>query len=116
MLQKPEPPQPSISLRPEVFASLPLEAQAYIQALEKQVVFLMAEVYRLSEKVQELEARLAKNSSNSSKPPSSDGLGKKPKTSSLRGKSGKKPGGQPGHSSSILKNGRYSICRKLPLR
>lgn len=99
MLQKPD---PLVPLNPNVFAALPLEAQAYIQGLEKHVVWLMTEVYRLSEKIQELEARLAKNSSNSSKPPSSDGLGKKPKTSSLRGKSGKKPGGQPGHTGRTL--------------
>ena len=39
-----------------------------------------------------LEAKLGMNSQNSSKPPSSDGPAKKPKTSSLRGKSGKAVG------------------------
>src|SRR5258708_7558743 len=46
-------------------------------------------------RVQELEARLAKDSHNSGKPPSSDGLVRK--TRSLRKRSGKQPGGQLGH-------------------
>ncbi len=48
----------------------------------------------LLERVQHLEARLAKDSHNRSKPPSSDGLARKPKPRSLRRKSGKKPVGQ----------------------
>lgn len=56
----------------------------------------------LMQRVSDLEAKLAKNSSNSSKPPSSDGVNKKPKTSSLRGKSDKKPGGQLGRQGKNL--------------
>lgn len=46
--------------------------------------------------IQKLNDKLAKNSSNSSKPPSTDWINK-PAPKSLRGKSGMKVGGQPGH-------------------
>jgi transposase len=49
-----------------------------------------------------LESKVNKDSHNSSKPPSSDGLAKK-KTQSLREASGRTVGGQPGHKGSTLK-------------
>src|SRR5256886_10883025 len=63
---------------------------------------LFARVQELTAKVAELEGRLAQNSRNSSKPPSSDGYGK-PKPKSLR-TPGKNPtGGEKGHEEHILK-------------
>lgn len=66
-----------------------------IAALKAENAALREQVQALLARVQELEGRLAKDSHNSSKPPSSDGLRRKPK--SLREKSGKKRGGQLGH-------------------
>jgi transposase len=62
---------------------------------------LTAIIHELSARVQVLEAQLRKDSHNSSKPPSSDGLAKKPK--SLRESSGRNPGGQAGHEGTTLK-------------
>ena len=50
----------------------------------------------------ELDLRLRQNSSNSSPPPSSDGLAK-PAPKSLRRKGTGKPGGQTGHDGSTLR-------------
>ena len=54
-------------------------------------------VMTMAQRIAELERRLNENSSNSNKPPSSDGH-RKPAPKSLRGKSEKPSGGQPGHA------------------
>lgn len=76
----------------ELFLSLGMQVEELAQQLEKQAAAL-----------KELQARLEKNSRNSSKPPSSDGYRKPNRTTSLR-KPGQKPtGGQPGHEGYTLK-------------
>ena len=78
------------------------EVRAAFHEGEEAVVKLFFETLgKLAERIQRLEDQIAKNSGNSSKPPSSDGLKKQPK--SLRQRSGKKSGGQPGHPGKTLK-------------
>ena len=62
---------------------------------------LEALVARQAARIKELEDQLSNNSRNSSKPPSSDGYAK-PFPKSRRIKTGRKPGGQPGHESARL--------------
>jgi transposase len=62
-----------------------------------------AEIVALKARIAELERRLGLNSSNSGKPPSSDGLKKPPRVRSLREPSDKPPGGQKGHKGETLR-------------
>lgn len=85
-------------MRPaEEIATLKAE-NARVQALYEQS---QEQVRLLLARVRDLEARLAKDSHNSGKPPASDGLRRKPK--SLRTPSGKKAGGQVGHRGQTLR-------------
>ena len=76
-----------------------MDREAFNQfSKDELIALLLAQEARIAE----LERRLGLNSSNSGKPPSSDGLKKPPRVSSLREPSGKKTGGQKGHPGETL--------------
>jgi len=83
----------------------PLDA-TQLQQLDKDslialILVMQQTILTLQARVQALEDQLAKTSGNSSKPPSSDGLKKKP--TSLREKGQRPTGGQAGHKGKTLK-------------
>lgn len=72
------------------------ESNAELEQLRVLVGEQASIIKQLRERIQELEGRLAKDSHNSSKPPSSDPPFKKPPPRSQRKPNGRKPGGQKG--------------------
>ncbi len=74
-----------------------------IAQLKALILAQQEEITALKAIIADLTARLAQNSANSHKPPSSDGLTKKPLIKpALPKQAGKKPGGQPGHPGKTL--------------
>ena len=72
------------------------------QGVEAVILLFQQTFFELSERLQQVEDRISKNSGNSGKAPSTDGYNK-PLPKSRRKRSGKKSGGQPGHAGHTLK-------------
>jgi transposase len=90
-----------VELTTEQIRAVYRQGEDAVVALISKLLALIPIIRALEARVQALEDQLAKNSSNSSKPPSSDGL-RKPCPRSLRRPSGKPSGGQPGHRGQTL--------------
>ena len=82
--------------KPEIQGLSSAEKSVVIDMLQEQNLLLQEQVERLKARLKKLEDQNSKNSRNSSKPPSSD-INNPKRTTSSKNKSGKKPGGQPGH-------------------
>jgi transposase len=90
-------------LSEEILASLPATAQVHIHQLEAVITQFSTQVATLTTRLADLEIKLQKNSSNSSRPPSSDGPQVKravPRQPSQRPRGGQK--GHPKHERVIL--------------
>jgi transposase len=81
---------------------VPADGHRSYEELAAENAELRTVVEALQAQVAELRRQLGQDSHNSSKPPSSDSPFTKPAPKSLRGKSGRKPGGQQGHPGSTL--------------
>jgi transposase len=81
---------------------VPADRRPSYDELAALVVRQAEQIEQLRAEVAELRRQLGQDSRNSSRPPSSDSPFTKPAPKSLRRKSGRRPGGQPGHPGSTL--------------
>src|SRR5258708_8660003 len=89
------------------------EENRLLKALVAELLPLKEQLAQANARIKELEERLAKDSHTSSKPPSSDGLARQPRSS--RRPSGKRPGGQaghPGHTLSMVEQPDEVVCHR----
>jgi transposase len=86
---------------PPAVAAL-LDTLLEVVAQQEQTIAEQAQtIATLTAQIQTLQDQLSRTSHNSHQPPASDGVKKQPR--SLRGRSGKRPGGQPGHPGQTLR-------------
>ena len=88
--------------REELLALLAARAESEA-GKDARIDALLVMVGELTAQVQALVLRLDKDSSTSSKPPSSDGPDRRPRGGSSRARSGRKPGKQPGDPGTALR-------------
>ena len=91
-----------LPIKPEDWEATPLSVQALVvmlwqerQVMAEQITQLQQQASEHQKEIERLQEQVGKNSRNSSKPPSSDPPGMKPRPP--RDKQGGKAGGQPGH-------------------
>lgn len=87
----------------EELLALIADLRAADVAKDARIDALLVQVGELTAQVQALVLRLSKDSSTSSKPPSSDGPDRRPRGGSSRKASGRRPGKQPGDPGTALR-------------
>lgn len=91
-----------VELSREELLALLAARDAELVARDARIDVLLVTVGDLTAQVQALVLKLGRDSSNSSKPPSSDGPGRRPRGGSSRKVSGRRPGKQPGDPGAAL--------------